>query len=126
MTGHSIIEYALEMNLIKRRPHPLGDVLAAPGKDAIMMTYNRNNVMHLFSLPSMIACCFLNNRQMHVDKIVELGDMVYPYVQSELFLRWPVDQVGQVIRQTLGVLVELSLLEWDARQRIMSPPACRQ
>ena len=113
MTGHSIIDYGLEMNLIKRRPHPLGDVLAAEGNDAIMMTYNRNNIMHLFSLPSMIACCFLNNRQMRIEKIVELGTMVYPYLRAELFLHWPKEELEAVLRKILAVLVDHGLLEWE-------------
>lgn len=123
MTGHSIIEYAEEMNLVKRRSHALGDVLAAQGKDAIMMTYNRNNVMHLFLMPSMIACCFLNNREMRVDKIVEMGSMVYPYVQSELFLRWADEEVSQVIIRIIDVLADHGLLEWSASRESCSRPA---
>ncbi|MDH3646269.1 MAG: glycerol-3-phosphate 1-O-acyltransferase PlsB [Gammaproteobacteria bacterium] len=123
MTGRSIIDYGLEMNLIKRRPHPLGDVLSAQGNDAIMLTYNRNNIMHLFSLPSMIACCFLNNRRMRVGKIVELGKMVYPYVQAELFLHWEQEDLETVLRQILSALVDHGLLEWESDGEVCKRPA---
>ena len=111
MSGHGIIAYGLEMGLIRRRKHPLGDVIRAQGDDAILMTYNRNNVMHLFALPSMLACCFLNNREMRVEKIVELGLTVYRYVRAELFLYWSSAQFEERIRQTLAVLVSNGLLE---------------
>ncbi len=111
VTGHSVIEHALEMNLIRRRKHALGDVLSASGNHAVMLTYNRNNVMHLFALPSMIACCFLNNRRMHVDKIVHLAEMVYPYVKAELFLHWREEEVAPAVRQVVAVMSDLGLLE---------------
>jgi len=121
--GRAIIDYALDMNLIRRRKHALGDVLSAHGVNAIMLTYNRNNVMHLFSLPSMIACCFLNNRQMRVETIVRLAKTVYPYLRAELFLYWPVDSLDEVLRRFLGVLVDHGLLEWDADGESCRRPA---
>ena len=31
---------------------------------AVLATYYRNNVLHLFAMPSLIACCFLSNSAM--------------------------------------------------------------
>ncbi len=112
LSGHGIIAYGLEMGLVKRRKHALGDVIHAEGDDAILLTYNRNNIMHLIALPSMIACCFLNNRQMKVGRIVALGLMVYRYVRAELYLYWSSVEFEQRIRETLSVLVTHGLLEW--------------
>ncbi|MBT8143144.1 MAG: glycerol-3-phosphate 1-O-acyltransferase, partial [Gammaproteobacteria bacterium] len=123
-SGHGILRYAIEMDLVRRREHPLGDVIVAEGDDAILMTYNRNNVMHLFALPSMVACCFLNNRQMRVDKIADLGRMVYRYIRAELFLHWSGSEFEERIRRILGVLVDHDLLEWvDDGDGCRRPPA---
>ncbi|MBT8136051.1 MAG: glycerol-3-phosphate 1-O-acyltransferase PlsB [Gammaproteobacteria bacterium] len=121
--GRAIIDYALEMGLVRRRSHALGDVIAARGNSAILLTYNRNNVMHLFALPSLVACCFLNNRTMHADKIIDLAQMVYPYVRAELFLAWPEEQLEDVLHQLLAVFVDIGLLERDPDNGRLSRPA---
>lgn len=124
MTGREMVDYAIEMDLVERRSHPLGDVIFADGDEAVLMTYNRNNVMHLFALPSMIACCFLNNREMEVAKIVDLGRMVYRYVRAELFLQGSAADLEDRTRQILEVLVENGLLEWSrGRESCRRPPA---
>ena len=37
--------------------------LRMSAENAVLHTYFRNNVLHLFAMPSLIACCFLNNRR---------------------------------------------------------------
>ncbi|MEM9056251.1 MAG: glycerol-3-phosphate 1-O-acyltransferase PlsB [Pseudomonadota bacterium] len=111
--GHGMLAVAERLELIERTEHPLGDVVSLSPTNAVLMTYFRNNILHLFVLPSMIACCFLNNRRMDIDKIVQLGRMVYRYLRSELFLRWDVDGFEAALRQMLGVLASHGLLSLD-------------
>jgi glycerol-3-phosphate O-acyltransferase len=71
-------------------------VLSLSEEEAVLMTYYRNNVLHIFALPSLVACCFLNNRALSLNKLVELCGLVYPFLRSELFLPWPEEDLGQV------------------------------
>ena len=52
------------------------------------MTYYRNNIIHLFVVPALIACCFRYTRQMSRGKLLDYCNMIYPYLRSELFLYW--------------------------------------
>ncbi|MEL7449314.1 MAG: glycerol-3-phosphate 1-O-acyltransferase PlsB, partial [Pseudomonadota bacterium] len=108
--SHGVLAVADKLELIERRPHPLGDIISFSPANAVMMTYFRNNILHLYALPSMIACCFMNNRRMEVDKIVQLGRMVYRYVRNELFLRWEVEEFEAAVRQMLQVFAGHGLL----------------
>lgn len=124
MDGSAVVAYCEKMQILGRQPHPLGDILRLEGKNAVLMTYFRNNLLHLFALPSMIACCFLNNRSMDTDTIVRLGRMVYPYVRAELFLHWSLDEFGAAIARQLAVMVETGLLvEEDGGARYQRPAA---
>ncbi len=124
LDGDGVVAYCEKMGLLVRQSHPLGDVLRLEGDNAVLMTYFRNNILHLFALPSMIACCFLNNRSMATETIVRLGRMVYPYVRSELFLHWNVDGFEAAIRHQLEVMVDESLLTRDDEgDRYLRPDA---
>jgi glycerol-3-phosphate O-acyltransferase len=91
--------------------HPLGDVLTVSGEKAVLLSYFRNNVLHLMASAAWVACCFLNNRRMSRDAILRLGGIVYPFIQGELFLPWDEDGFKQQLQATIDFLVRRGLLE---------------
>jgi glycerol-3-phosphate O-acyltransferase len=122
LSGAEIIAYGERVGVLRRRPHPLGDVLSLSDEDAVLMTYYRNNVLHIYALPSLIACCFLNNRTLPVAKLADLCGLVYPFLRSELFLRWSEDELGRVVRRTIDVMAGNGLLVADAGNDAMGRP----
>jgi glycerol-3-phosphate O-acyltransferase len=110
LDGGSMIKYCEAMQLLQRRTHPMGDVLHMSAENSVLLTYFRNNVLHLVVLPSIIACCFLNNRSMRTEDVQRLSWRVYPYIRDELFLRWSEDELSQVVRATLEQLANRGLL----------------
>jgi glycerol-3-phosphate O-acyltransferase len=65
----------------------------------------------MIAIPSLIACCFLNNRTMSANDIQRLMWRIYPYARDELFLRWEESEIGAVVLQTLDDLANQRLLE---------------
>jgi glycerol-3-phosphate O-acyltransferase len=126
--GAEIIESGEQMGLLERRKHPLGDVLRMAEQNAVLATYYRNNVLHLFALPSLVACAFLNNTTMRHEDIQRLVWRVYPYIRAELFLRWREDELPGVVDGVLAALAQAGLLEPDhraLRPRHRAAAACR-
>lgn len=115
-----IIAYGEKMQWIRRIAHPLGDVLTVDPKQGVLLSYFRNNVVHLFATAAWVACCFLNNRRLARASILRLGRLVYPFVQAELFLPWSGDEFGERIQAMLQFFIERGLLEADADGRIVS------
>ncbi len=111
MTGAEAVAYGESMQLLQRQQHKLGDLLRASEQNTVLMTYYRNNVLHLFALPSLIACGFLGNAVLRTEDIQRLVWRVYPYVSSELFLRWPESELSAVVLRTLQALGALGVLE---------------
>jgi glycerol-3-phosphate O-acyltransferase len=109
--GASIVRHGERMGVIQRLKHPLGDVMQMTEENSVLMTYFRNNVLHLMALPSLIACCFLNNRTMRTEDIQRLMWRIYPYVRDELFLRWTEQEMASVTLETLDDLANHGLLE---------------
>lgn len=114
LDGAAIVRHGEAMQVIARQPHALGDIIHMSEENAILQTYFRNNVLHLFAMPSLIACCFLNNAAMRTDDILRLAWRIYPYVADELFLRWREDEVAAVVHRILAVFQQQSLLDRNA------------
>ena len=112
--GATIIRQVEGMGMLERRSHPLGDVLRMDEKHAVLATYYRNNVLHLFAMPSLVACAFLNNAVMRHEDIQRLLWRVYPYMRAELNLRWREDELPGVVDGVLAALERLGLLQRSA------------
>jgi glycerol-3-phosphate O-acyltransferase len=114
-----IVAYGERMQAITRVRHPLGDVLSAEGDAAVLLSYFRNNVVHLFATAAWVACCFLNNRRLRRGTVERLGEFVYPFLQNELFLPWTAEEFGQRVQSTIDVFLEHGLLKADAQGRML-------
>ncbi|MGB8378833.1 MAG: glycerol-3-phosphate 1-O-acyltransferase PlsB, partial [Rhodanobacteraceae bacterium] len=120
LTPVEIIAYGENMNWIRRVSDPLGDVLVCDGEPGVLLSYFRNNVLHLFATAAWVACCFLNNQRMARSSLSRLGRLVYPFVQTELFLPWSEEEFGHRIQATLDFFVARGLLKTDADGRLIS------
>jgi glycerol-3-phosphate O-acyltransferase len=114
LRGAQIVAYGLAMRLITREPQALGDVVRMSPERAVLATYFRNNVLHLFALPSLVACAFVSNERVSTEDIQRLAWRIYPYIAAELFLRWSEAELPAVMDGVLACLARHGLIEPDA------------
>jgi glycerol-3-phosphate O-acyltransferase len=110
-TPAQIVAHGEEIGTLQRTAHPLGDVLEVDDENAVLLSYFRNNVLHLFTAPAWIAVCFLNNRRMSRAQLHRLGRTLYPFLQAELFLPWDDDGFAERIDRTIDIFVREGLLQ---------------
>src|SRR3984957_16220255 len=122
--GAQMVRYAEAMGLLERQAHPLGDIMRMNAENAVLATYYRNNILHLFAMPSLLACCFVSNAARRTADIHRLVWRVYPYISAELYLRWDEASVGAGAGALLETLAKLNLLQADAdRSEWRRPPS---
>ena len=123
-SGAQMIRYAESFGLLERQKHPLGDIMRMNTENAVLATYYRNNILHLFAMPSLLACCFASVTAMRTADIHRLVWRVYPYISAELFLRWDEASVGPFIDSLLDSFARLDLLQANAdRSEWRRPPS---
>jgi len=109
--GKDWIAYAEKMGMVSVASHTLGDIIQADDYQAVSLSYYRNNVFHIFAMPSLLASLFVNNRDHDLEEIQTLCKFLYPFFKAELFLRWDLEELPEVIDTWLEALVGLGLLE---------------
>ncbi len=110
MTPGQIIDYGLELGIIERHAHRLGNIIRTDATSAVLLTYFRNNAAHLLAMHAWIASCFLNAQQVRRARLTALTHTVYPFLRRELFLPWGPDQLDSVIDNALDSLAGMGLL----------------
>jgi glycerol-3-phosphate O-acyltransferase len=117
-----IVVYGETLKIISRVPHKLGDVVKMSDTSAQLIAYYRNNVLHLFALPSLVACAFIGNSMLRTEDIQRLAWRIYPYVASELFLRWREEELAGVIDSVLAALADQDVLRPNEDRSAWSRP----
>jgi glycerol-3-phosphate O-acyltransferase len=123
MSATDMLAYGQSMKVISVQPHALGDIVRMSDESAVLATYYRNNVLHLFAMPSLVACAFVSNATVRTDDIQRLVWRIYPYIAAELFLRWNESELADVVTQVLVGLERQGLVESDfERTQWRRPP----
>jgi glycerol-3-phosphate O-acyltransferase len=119
LSAAQIVAYGERMNVLQRQRHPFGDVIRTEGDKAVLLSYFRNNVLHLLANPAWVAVCFLNNRRLRRNTVERLGEFIYPFLQNELYLPWSAEEFGEGVQKTIDVMLELGLLKADGDRRML-------
>src|SRR5690606_21288061 len=86
--GTALIEHVKGMDLLAEQKDALGKIFYLDEQNAVLMTYYRNNVLHIFALPALLASFFQSSSRISREQILRYTGALYPYLQSELFIRW--------------------------------------
>lgn len=120
-SAEAIMDHGEKLGVIQRTAHPLGDIVSMSEHDAVLMTYFRNNIQHLFAVPASIACCFIQGRRLAHSELQRLVRMIYPFMREELRLKWGVEQVDEVTSDAIEALIDEGILTRDG-DLLVRPP----
>jgi len=124
--GQALIEYVQSMDLLAEQKDALGKILYLDEQNAVLMTYYRNNVLHIFALPALLASFFQSSARMSRTQILRYTRALYPYLQAELFIRWDLGELEAVVDQWLAAMVEQGLLRLENEVYVRPAPSSRQ
>lgn len=110
MDGQSIVRYGEEMGAIRRRAHSLGDVMYCDERDAFLLSYFRNNIVHAVAVYGWCAAVFLNNTSFSRRDLLRIGKVIYPFLRAELFLRWDPNGFARECERAIKLLRQKGLL----------------
>lgn len=106
----AVLDWAEPISRVSRIEHAWGDLILAPPREAALMTYARNNIHHLFALPSLVANFFRSRYSQSEDAVVSGCRLLYPFLGAQFFLRWTAAESEKQVRDWIEVMVRLGLL----------------
>jgi glycerol-3-phosphate O-acyltransferase len=117
----AVLDWAAPIVGAGRIEHPWGDLLVAEERAAVRMTYARNNIYHLFALPSLVANFFRSHHALSEVEVISGCRLLYPFLQAQFFLRWPPAGVDAVVRDWIEMMTGQGLLERTGEGMLRRP-----
>ncbi|CAV20287.1 MULTISPECIES: glycerol-3-phosphate 1-O-acyltransferase PlsB [Vibrio] len=109
-SAEDLVKHAESLNKFLIESDTMGDIISLDRHQSILMTYYRNNIIHLFALPSLIAQMTIRQHGLSIDAIQENVAAIYPFLKKELFLSYDEDQLESVVANIIDELVGQGML----------------
>ena len=102
-----ILEHVERLDMLQREEAEGERLVGHDSATAILMTWYRNNVLHVIAQSAMIACLLVNRRlPLKISALERLMATVLPYIEAELSFRSGTEETSRCLLQleTLGLL----------------------
>lgn len=103
-----LIAHGTRLGFIHTTHDKIGPMVELRTGQAAPLTYFRNNILHLLTLPSLVAAAFTNNHERSKAQIERLLSVTFPVIQGELFLPTEISDESLVL--TLNGLAGAGLI----------------
>ena len=101
--------------------HPDGNIAFVDESKSSLLTYYRNNILHIFSLSSMIACFLNKSGEMNQETLIKHCKVMYKFIKNIFFLPWDDSNIDEAIIHSLKCMAEKGLIELK-NNNIIKPP----
>ncbi|QIM64831.1 glycerol-3-phosphate 1-O-acyltransferase PlsB [Frederiksenia canicola] len=97
-----------------------GEIIRLDRQSAVLMTYYRNNIQHLFVLPSLVASIVLHHEAISKDLIIQSINRIYPFLQAELFLHFDQNDVRNQVEAILQEFTRQQLIKNESEMLMIN------
>lgn len=111
VSAEDLLDQALELNKFQIEEDRLGQIISVDRYQAILMTFYRNNILHLFALPGLIATLIERNEGLNASELLERCRRIYPLLKTELFLHYELADLDSMVPILVQAMHELGLIE---------------
>lgn len=119
--GKALLESTLKLNKLEVSQDTFGTIISLKRKNAVALTYYRNNILHLFAIPGLISAIVFAHKGLAKDKVISLVGQLYPLLQRELFIYMNHEQAMEYTDHIIIAMLETGLLKSEENEIL--PPA---
>jgi glycerol-3-phosphate O-acyltransferase len=105
----TVIAQALKLGFATRVSHPLGDVITVPDTQVSTLNYIRNNVLHAYALPALVASVLVGSREASMERVAEFAKGGLPFLRAELTLHHSLEEAVAESKRIVQLFLQIGL-----------------
>ncbi len=108
-SGAALLASVIELNKVTITSDSYGEVISLTGKNALEMSYYRNNILHTYVVPALV--CSMLTHHSKVTQVQLLADIqvLVSLIKKDLFLWQTSDDVEQQVTQVIELLLQAGI-----------------
>jgi len=124
--AEALVKHAESLDKFIIETDSMGDIISLDRNQSILMTYYRNNIIHLLAIPSLIAQMLVRQQQLSLQQIQQNVSLIYPFLQQELFLSIEPEKLADLTEAYIEELAHQGLVTIDDQHNVAMNQANNQ
>ncbi|GAB5381798.1 MAG: glycerol-3-phosphate 1-O-acyltransferase PlsB [Aliiglaciecola sp.] len=120
--GKTIVEKTLKLGKMNVHEDSFGKIISLEHRNAVALTYYRNNILHLFAIPGLIAAILFARKGLEKGKLIDLIMSLYPMFQREWFLYMSEDEAKDYAEGLIDSMKEMGMIATSGRKLVPVEP----
>ncbi|WP_395338754.1 glycerol-3-phosphate 1-O-acyltransferase PlsB [Ningiella sp. W23] len=120
-TAVNLVDRTLALNRFEQSEDSFGQMVSPKDDSAVLLTFYRNNVMHMFAIPSLIMGAVFANLKMQKADILRLVETIFPLLKREYFMHQSTDEAKQYAEKLIDYMKSVGMLQQQGK--FICPPA---
>ena len=122
----TLVKHAESLDKFIIETDSMGDIVSLDRSQSILMTYYRNNIIHLLAIPSLIAQMLVRHQQLSLQQIQANVALIYPFLKQELFLSVEQERLAELTEAYIEELAHQGLVTIDDQHNVAMNQANNQ
>ncbi|MFD1007865.1 glycerol-3-phosphate 1-O-acyltransferase PlsB [Oceanisphaera ostreae] len=110
--SEQLLAQALELGKFEQETNTLGEIIYLDRHQSVLLSYYRNNILHLFALPALLATLIERHEGIVTSELLRRLQRLYPLLKAELFLNVAHCELSAQLESQLAALQQLGLVEF--------------
>lgn len=85
-SAEALVNRTLALNRFEQSKDEFGEMVSPKDGTAVFLTFYRNNIIHMFAIPSLIASVVLNRKSVEKKEILFYIEQLFPLLKREFFM----------------------------------------
>ncbi len=108
--AEKLVRNTLRLNKIQESKDSFGRILSLGHHYAVALTYYRNNILHLFAIPGLIAAVIFHHKGLSKQTVLSKVAQLYPLLKRELFIYMTDEQAQEYAEKVIDSMLSRGML----------------
>lgn len=115
-SAEEMLAQTLSLNKLTISQDQFGRMISLEDSAAVAHTYYRNNILHMFAIPGLIAATVIAHNGLEKTQILAIVQHIYPLLSKELFIYMSPEKAQDYAENLIRVMKETGLLKQKGRK----------
>ncbi len=121
-TASELVDRTLALNRFSQSEDKYGTMVSPKNDNAVLLTFYRNNIIHMFSIPSLVLAAVFSGQHKTKQQIIDLVGTLFPLLKREFFMHQSIEQACEYADNLVSYFIQEGYLNED-NDMLASPAA---
>ena len=118
-----IVEHTLALNRFVQSEDQYGFMVSPKKDNAVLLTFYRNNILHMFALPSLIMAAVFAHKNITKAALLALVAQLYPMLKREFFMHFNTEEVMRYVEELVDYFTQNGMLHLNGDSLVAAQPS---